>query len=782
MAVYYKFKSAKDYHSVHVDGLFISVFNLKEQIFESKHFGMGKDFDLIVSDAQTNEEYLDDAMIPRNTSVIVRRVPGWPRKPIVVEPKEAKVKEHKVEDAQPATSNFAGVDSSVSIYPGEMEWDEFVNDLYDLPKVLPVQLRVPVQDSPLLNKADEDSKIKAPLLNKAVEDSKTENDLLNKDDEDSKIKALVDTPALDWQQQSQEGFGTGRGFGRGGMGGRLIGGRGFGTYGGFERKTPPEGYVCHRCQIPGHFIQHCPTNGDPNYDVKRLKRPTGIPKSMLTATQDGSYALPSGAVAVFKPNEAVFEKEIEGLPSARPVINIPPELRCPLCKEVMKDAVLTSKCCFQSFCDKCIRGNIISKSMCICGATSTLADDLIPNKTLRDTINSILESNNSSSGNTRSMLKSQDTESARSSAPKVPSTTLSATSEKEKMSSPSKGNTTPDAKEMVNEEKPVAAPQHSFEKSRSSQSADISEATLESMILKEQSSAPQIKEEVPQNLPACEPGKKKKKKKTCLPVNAGDLLWGTSQVIEAENYMMPFAPSAYNPYWSGMQLGMDGYMAPYNGYMGYAPGPFDIPIGGMLPQGPFGGSQGYLLPGVPPNRDLSELCMGLNPVPPVTRREESEARKTDPRRKREIERRDQSREHFKDQEFGREVSSSADVSSMKSKPVQKRPINSQYSADENHVDHHQQHINSNNNNNNNNGGAMTKSSRAHKRSRVVPDDDDYESNNDDDERNFKRRRSWYDSKRSSRDNEDHKDLPGRSEYDRREYGRRMTTERIVLGY
>lgn len=58
--------------------------------------------------------------------------------------------------------------------------------------------------------------------------------------------------------------------------------------------------------LSGHFIQHCPTNGDPTYDVKRVKPPTGIPKSMLVATPDGSYSLPSGAVAVLKPNEYVF--------------------------------------------------------------------------------------------------------------------------------------------------------------------------------------------------------------------------------------------------------------------------------------------------------------------------------------------------------------------------------------------------------------------------------------------------------------------------------------------
>ncbi|ONK66954.1 uncharacterized protein A4U43_C06F13930 [Asparagus officinalis] len=89
MAVYYKFKSAKDYDSILIEGQFISVGNLKERIFESKHLGRGTDFDLMISNAQTNEEYVDEAaMIPKNTSVLIRRVPGCPRMPIVTEPDE----------------------------------------------------------------------------------------------------------------------------------------------------------------------------------------------------------------------------------------------------------------------------------------------------------------------------------------------------------------------------------------------------------------------------------------------------------------------------------------------------------------------------------------------------------------------------------------------------------------------------------------------------------------------------------------------------------------------
>uniref|UniRef100_A0A453PA18 DWNN domain-containing protein n=1 Tax=Aegilops tauschii subsp. strangulata TaxID=200361 RepID=A0A453PA18_AEGTS len=55
MAVYYKFKSARDYDSIPIEGQFISVLNLKEMIFESKHLGRGTDFDLMISNAQTDE-------------------------------------------------------------------------------------------------------------------------------------------------------------------------------------------------------------------------------------------------------------------------------------------------------------------------------------------------------------------------------------------------------------------------------------------------------------------------------------------------------------------------------------------------------------------------------------------------------------------------------------------------------------------------------------------------------------------------------------------------------
>ncbi|CAN6299329.1 unnamed protein product [Urochloa humidicola] len=613
MAVYYKFKSARDYDSIPIEGQFISVANLKERIFESKHLGRGTDFDLMISNAQTDEEYADEAtMIPKNTSVLIRRIPGRPRKPIVTEPElsESKVAEDVVEVA-PTASVFLG-DPSMK-YPEESEWDdEFGNELY-------------VSDSVLSQPASQ-----------AVDASE------NKVDEDSKIKALIDTSALDYSQVP-DGYG-GRGFGRG-MGGRMMAGRGFGR--GLERKTPPPGYVCHRCKVPGHFIQHCPTNGDARYDVRRMKPPTGIPKSMLMQTPDGSYALPSGAGAVLKPNEAAFEKEIEGLPTTRSVGELPPELRCPLCKEVMKDAVLTSKCCFRSFCDKCIRDYIINKSVCVCGATSILADDLLPNKTLRETISRILEAPPSSSTeNMGSMVQVQDMESALPVQPKVRSPAVSAAS-KEEAKAPTPVEESPDA-ESLNGAKATNNDLSSSDK-KATTIPDVAEATMESKNVKEDKpvEVTPVAKDSQEKLPAGEQAmKKKKKKKTRAPGNADDQ-WKNFQDFGAENFAgMPLGPTgAFNPYWGGgVPLPMDYMGAPFPGpmpYMGYPPAPFDPFGGGVLPQDPFM-PPGYMMPGVP--RDLSELAvnpMGMNMGPPIPGnmgREEFDPRKPDHRRRREMDR------------------------------------------------------------------------------------------------------------------------------------------------
>ncbi|CAH2078783.1 unnamed protein product [Thlaspi arvense] len=659
MAIYYKFKSARDYDTISMDGPFISVGFLKEKIYETKHLGSGKDLDIVISNAQTNEEYLDEAMlIPKNTSVLIRRVPGRPRIRIIAQPEPRRVEE-KVESVQ--TDMNSPITAAAPT--AEDEWDEFGNDLYSVP------------DPPAVHNSN-------PSPDPAPADEKV--------DEETKLKALIDTPALDWQQQGTNGFGQGRGYGRG-MPGRM-GERGFGM----ERKTPPPGYICHRCNVPGHFIQHCPTNGDPDYNVKKFKPPTGIPKSMLMATPNGSYSLPSGAVAVLKPNEDAFEKEMEGLPSTtRSVGEFPPELRCPLCKEVMRDAALTSKCCFKSFCDKCIRDHIIAKSMCVCGATNVLADDLLPNKTLRDTIDRILESGNSSAENAGSMCQVQDMESARCPPSKVLSPTTSAASGGEKKQAPSNNNNeTSTLKPSLEIAEITSAPRESAELVKVEKPVDASDHTRGSLNGKEaavtQVNTQVIKEEIPQQVASGEQGKKKKKKAR---IPGPDTQWNPMQNIPGPDYMMPMGPGPTNhqffngvqpgfngvqPGFNGFHQGFNGFPGPYPGamppFMGYGMSPMDMPYGGVMHPGPFA-APGFGFPNIPPpHRDLAEMANRMNLQRPIMGREEFEARKAEMIRKRENEGRSERGNNVKDGEKSRMMNNSAASSSpMKPKSRQGPP-------------------------------------------------------------------------------------------------------------
>ena len=136
MSVHYKFKSALDFDTITFDGLHISVNDLKKAITHQKRLGKTSDFDLQITNAQTKEgksspltnqttkccpfsllivcvylssmiynyiphlisfpEYCEsNKLIPKNTSLIIARVPLaiQPKKPW--DPQAEKVQIHR---------------------------------------------------------------------------------------------------------------------------------------------------------------------------------------------------------------------------------------------------------------------------------------------------------------------------------------------------------------------------------------------------------------------------------------------------------------------------------------------------------------------------------------------------------------------------------------------------------------------------------------------------------------------------------------------------------------
>ncbi|KAF9622390.1 hypothetical protein IFM89_031193 [Coptis chinensis] len=190
------------------------------------------------------------------------------------------------------------------------------------------------------------------------------------------------------------------------------------------------------------------------------------------------------------------------------------------------------------------------------GELANVVDDLLPNKTVRDTINRILELDSSSSGSAGSVIQVQD---PRCDQPKAVSPSLSVT--------PKGRGMPPSLKKDTPKMKQTNLKFHSLERGGIGIEADMAE----------------------QKMPTGEAVKEKKKKTTPLPVNAAELHWRASQDCATGYYMMPPAHSPYDPYWGGMQIGMDGYMAPYAIAMPYT-------------QNPFGG-QRFPMHVVPPQRN-----------------------------------------------------------------------------------------------------------------------------------------------------------------------------------
>uniref|UniRef100_A0A0A9YGH7 E3 ubiquitin-protein ligase RBBP6 n=1 Tax=Lygus hesperus TaxID=30085 RepID=A0A0A9YGH7_LYGHE len=76
MSVHYKFKSALSFDTITFDGLHISIRDLKKAILQQKQIGKASDFDLQITNAQSNEVYEDDnTLVPKNSSLIVVRIP-----------------------------------------------------------------------------------------------------------------------------------------------------------------------------------------------------------------------------------------------------------------------------------------------------------------------------------------------------------------------------------------------------------------------------------------------------------------------------------------------------------------------------------------------------------------------------------------------------------------------------------------------------------------------------------------------------------------------------------
>ncbi|KAK9454634.1 DWNN domain-containing protein [Dipodascopsis uninucleata] len=215
--VYYKFRSQKEPQRIIFDGTGISVFDLKHEVIAANKLGDGTDFDLSIYNPDTNEEYEDDTEVLPRSSFVIVR-----RRP-------------------PSK-------------PGKGTAARYVSG------------RGPIISSSLRRGTDSFSS-KRPL---AVSQNERKSD--GPASEEDMINAILQAETDNWMQ-TQEKMASATPVFNGRPNARQRPAA--------PDHPPPAGYVCYRCGQKGHWIQTCPTNSDPNWEHRRVKRTTGIPRSFL---------------------------------------------------------------------------------------------------------------------------------------------------------------------------------------------------------------------------------------------------------------------------------------------------------------------------------------------------------------------------------------------------------------------------------------------------------------------------------------------------------------------
>ncbi|KAG2204358.1 hypothetical protein INT47_009400 [Mucor saturninus] len=401
-SIYYKLRSAKesDYDVFTFDGPGATVFDLKREIIRAKKFGKGTEFDIAIYNAQTEEEYKDDVfVIPRNTSIIVRRLPasrpgkGTAQRYVLgVLPTDSKGQGFQKAGAPPPPTG-------AQFNPGRNMVLNAARPTPAKPTTVQEPIKSETDDGP--KDDSEEARIQAMFQQTT-------------DQWGAMQERLAEQQYIPYNARGGNDARRGRGGFQGSPGGLTHSQVADNKDGGqMPQRVPPATYVCYRCGQKGHYINQCPTNGDKDYDKHpRIKRTTGIPRSFLKVIEEpkdavkagtgGLMVTPKGDIVVAQADSSSWDKHVAkaattiglGVGSAGDLMDwydsipVPDYLQCAVCKGLLREATITP-CCGTSFCDECIRVHLMDHDFACFECQKTIPhglDGIIPNIDVRECV------------------------------------------------------------------------------------------------------------------------------------------------------------------------------------------------------------------------------------------------------------------------------------------------------------------------------------------------------------------------------------------------------------
>lgn len=288
MSVHYKFKNTINYDAVKFDGVYISAADLKNKIIQQKKLGQSE---LQLENEETGLAYTDDQQIPKNTNIIVSRLPF------------ANSKRTRQAASQPYTSRFGpnpNSSGSTNNNPNNHSNNINNNNHHHHHNHHNNHHHHNRHNHQSNDNVTSNSGLTQASIAGGMASSSTGPSVTNTSDLGGGREALelVSSKTMSEeekfkhiQSQSTREFEPSR-YARGGGGNRRGGGAPRSTYG----QVPHPGYVCKKCSIPGHFISDCKASNKP-----QLRRSTGIPLAFLVKVdpkEKGARMTPSGEYAM----------------------------------------------------------------------------------------------------------------------------------------------------------------------------------------------------------------------------------------------------------------------------------------------------------------------------------------------------------------------------------------------------------------------------------------------------------------------------------------------------
>lgn len=361
-SIYYKFRSQKDTLRVGFDGTGITVFDLKREIINDNRMGDGTDFQLKIYNPDTLEEYEDDTtVIGRSSMVIVKRSPS------------VKLSVNGKSVIGNATRYVAGK-----------------------PRLMSKRNGGP-----------------SSIGSAAGVRNGRPNALANVEGqtEEERIANMFANQETQWEQTQQEMSQAQPIF-------QQRNGPGSSQH---DLEPPPPGYMCYRCSGRGHWIKNCPTNNNPNFEGRRIKRTTGIPKKFLKSIEiDPSSMTPEemaekkimvtdeGKFVVHMADQTSWEdyqrrqqqqnymmSQEDKLYMKGQFPDLPDELKCPLTGGLLREAVKCSKCCGKIVSRLAMEDALLeSDFVCpLCHSPDVLLDSLEPVDDVQEKVNAFIKEN-----------------------------------------------------------------------------------------------------------------------------------------------------------------------------------------------------------------------------------------------------------------------------------------------------------------------------------------------------------------------------------------------------